>query len=398
MVATVNWDPNRYGSTKRVLSYNASTRSYSVVDQDHNYTGITYNFAKLPAAGTTTGTTTGTTSTTQTQTASAFGDVRPYYWQGEGEGGIDEGQMTTGFQEKDTAKRTLFDTAKDKFQRTFTPESYYKYKGPGDDDLGVETIYPDEDQPGFIKRTTGFITKPIKKATEIVTTPLRAKWKKYKPLALKALDYIMPEETSTQRHAKTYFDLRGDNTGRIGGNPAEDLYAGMNRVSARGNLEKSGQKRLNRREETITRKGYKAGDKFYDDTQNMKNQQKDYSRSKVTAKHKADLATGGVPPGASSGNGGTDSGKSIICTQMYQQTHLEDWKKTMQLWYIFQKKYLTIEHQEGYHFLFKPFVNGMKKSKILTAIGKYCAIARTRDIKHVMFGTPFLCLPLCFPL
>ena len=59
MAATVNWDPNRYGSTKRVLSYNASTGNYSVVDQDHNYTGITYNFAALPAAGTTTGTTTG---------------------------------------------------------------------------------------------------------------------------------------------------------------------------------------------------------------------------------------------------------------------------------------------------------------------------------------------------
>jgi len=89
-------------------------------------------------------------------------------------------------------------------------------------------------------------------------------------------------------------------------------------------------------------------------------------------------------------NGGAnDGGKSIICTQMYQHTQLEDWKKTMQLWYIFQKKYLTIEHQKGYHFLFKPFVNGMKKSKILTTIGKYCAIARTNDIKYIMFRTPF---------
>ena len=110
-------------------------------------------------------------------------------------------------------------------------------------------------------------------------------------------------------------------------------------------------------------------------------------------------ATGG-------GNGGgSDSGKSIICTQMYQQTQLEDWKKTMRLWYIFQKKYLTMEHQEGYHFLFKPFVNGMKKSKVLTALGKHCAIARTNDIKHIMFGTPFSLLgrlvrlvtePICY--
>ena len=92
---------------------------------------------------------------------------------------------------------------------------------------------------------------------------------------------------------------------------------------------------------------------------------------------------------ATGGGDKADSGKSIICTQMYQQTQLEDWKKTMQLWYIFQKKYLTNEHQQGYHFLFKPFVNGMKKSKVLTALGKHCAIARTNDIKHIMFGTPF---------
>jgi len=99
MAATVNWDPNRYGSTKRVLSYNASTGNYSVVDQDHNYTGINYNFTALPAAGTTTGTTTGTTDTTQTQTASAFGDVKPYYWQDEG--GQDGGaNVFSGYQKE----------------------------------------------------------------------------------------------------------------------------------------------------------------------------------------------------------------------------------------------------------------------------------------------------------
>ena len=87
MAATVNWNPNRFGSTIKVLQYNASTGNYSVADQDHSYTGVNYSFTALPAAGTTTGTTTTgttTTGTTQTQTASAFGDVRPYYWQDEG--------------------------------------------------------------------------------------------------------------------------------------------------------------------------------------------------------------------------------------------------------------------------------------------------------------------------
>jgi len=105
MAATVSWDPNRYGSTKKVLQYDAATGNYSIADQDHNYTGVSYNFTALPTTGTTTstttGTTTGTTDTTQTQTTEAFGDVKPWWWkqqQGEGGGG---GGVFTGYQEKE---------------------------------------------------------------------------------------------------------------------------------------------------------------------------------------------------------------------------------------------------------------------------------------------------------
>ena len=95
--------------------------------------------------------------------------------------------------------------------------------------------------------------------------------------------------------------------------------------------------------------------------------------------------------GSSGGNTGSGSKKKdkIICTEMYRQTNLNDWKEAMKLWYIFQKKHLTPTHQVGYHFLFKPFVEGMKKSKILTAIGSHFAKQRTKDIKHIMFGTKF---------
>ena len=77
--------------------------------------------------------------------------------------------------------------------------------------------------------------------------------------------------------------------------------------------------------------------------------------------------------------------KSIICTEMYRQTGLDDWSRAMKIWYIYQKKYLTPLHQEGYHFLFRPFVNGMKKSKIITAIGNHLAKRRTNHIKHILF-------------
>ena len=53
---------------------------------------------------------------------------------------------------------------------------------------------------------------------------------------------------------------------------------------------------------------------------------------------------------------------------MYRQTQLEDWTKAMKVWYIYQKKYLTPIHQEGYHWLFRPFVEGMKRSNSITKL------------------------------
>ena len=117
--------------------------------------------------------------------------------------------------------------------------------------------------------------------------------------------------------------------------------------------------------------------------------------------------------GQQTSGGGSDSGssdssskdKKIICTEMYRQTQLEDWNRTIKLWYLFQQKHLSETHQKGYHFLFQPFVNGMKQSTVLTAIGKHLAEQRTKDIKHIMYGTKFSLLgrlyriiiePICY--
>jgi hypothetical protein len=94
---------------------------------------------------------------------------------------------------------------------------------------------------------------------------------------------------------------------------------------------------------------------------------------------------GGDRPGQ--GGNGNGNGKGIVCTAMYQTTGLEDWSKAMKIWYIYQQKYLTIQHQEGYHKLFKPFVKGMYKSKIIKAIGAHVAKHRTQHLKHVMFNS-----------
>jgi len=215
-------------------------------------------------------------------------------------------------------------------------------------------------------------------------------------LAGNLLSKIVPRDNLNDMHARKYFNRDPDESGgRISGNPATDLYAGMNVVSynpitgRRGNLEAAGKKRISKREATIAKRaaaGNPVSDSFITNTNKMKDQQNDYK----TAKTETQKATQGPAGGATTGggNGGNNnSGKSIVCTAMYQTTGLEDWSKAMKIWYIYQKKYLTIQHQEGYHKLFKPFVKGMHKSNIIKAIGAHVAKHRTQHLKHIMFNS-----------
>ena len=80
----------------------------------------------------------------------------------------------------------------------------------------------------------------------------------------------------------------------------------------------------------------------------------------------------------------SDTGGKIVCTEMYRQTQLDDWSQAMKIWYVYQRKYLTSTHQIGYHWLFKPFVSGMKVNNILTNIGAYFAKERTKHLKHIL--------------
>jgi len=80
-----------------------------------------------------------------------------------------------------------------------------------------------------------------------------------------------------------------------------------------------------------------------------------------------------------------DPGPSkIVCTEMYRQTQLDDWKQAIKIWGVYEKKYLTPYHEKGYHWLFMPWVNGMRHSTTLTSVGAYLAMARTQHLKHVM--------------
>jgi len=157
------------------------------------------------------------------------------------------------------------------------------------------------EKPGIPQKTTELKAKVSKTALKAV--------KSTSNVLSKALGFVLDntligrvlgsiEETPVNKHDKGYFNVRaGDSTGqRIAGNPATDLYAGMNRVSMFGNLSKAGAKRIARREKTIATKN--VSQKFIDDTNRMKNQQNDYkesvskSKQEVAAKDQSQGQTG----------------------------------------------------------------------------------------------------------
>ena len=179
---------------------------------------------------------------------------------------------------------------------------------------------------------------------------------------------MLPKETNIQKMNKSYFNTRED--GRIAGNPATDLYAGMNRTSDFGNLEKAGAKRIATREKTAATK--KVSDKFKADTEKMKEQQKDYQREKAATQK----ATQG-PAGSGGGGGGSDSGR-VICTDLHRTGELstKDWIRDTK----FTFKTLSKTHVKGYLLWAEPTVKHIQKYPRYRKMWKHIAQHRANDI------------------
>lgn len=86
----------------------------------------------------------------------------------------------------------------------------------------------------------------------------------------------------------------------------------------------------------------------------------------------------------SGGSGTSSQSDKIVCTEMYRQTQLDDWKTAMKIWGLHTKTHLTQYHQRGYHFLFMPWVKGMRKSNALTKSGGWLAQRRTQHLKYIL--------------
>ena len=232
----------------------------------------------------------------------------------------------------------------------------------------------------IIDKTTGLqkVTSKAKAATTKVASAIKMAASAILPgagLVVSGLQAIAPKETAVQKVNKGYFNTN-EGSQRISGNPATDLYAGMNRTSDFGNLENAGNKRVATREATIARReksGKPMSDKFKSDTANMKTQAASYKQAKETATDTSPGATGGE----GGGGGGSDSGR-VICTDLHRTGELStrDWVRDTK----FTFKTLSITHVKGYLLWAEPTVKHMQKYPRYRKMWKHIAQHRANDI------------------
>jgi len=232
--------------------------------------------------------------------------------------------------------------------------------------------------PDAIKSGQPAVPEKAKKTfSESVTTALKT----IKTPGMMVIDAISGAITSPQAKEqnafnKTYFNDRGD--GRIAGNPATDVFAGMNRQSAFGNVSASAAGRIATREKTIEKKGYKPGDKFYDDTQNMKNQKADYDNAKNTKAEQTKTQKSQNPNLRSGAEGGGQSSGRVICTDLHRTGELstKDWIRDTK----FTFKTLSKTHVKGYLLWAEPTVKHIQKYPMYRKMWKHIAQHRANDI------------------
>ena len=101
----------------------------------------------------------------------------------------------------------------DKFAKSIAPQ---RVSVPKKETLTQTALKQVKSASNTLSKALGFVMSPVSSAIGMVAGAIK--------------------ETPMNKHDKTYFNINpAEQGGRISGNPAEDLYAGMNRVSASGN-------------------------------------------------------------------------------------------------------------------------------------------------------------------
>jgi hypothetical protein len=221
---------------------------------------------------------------------------------------------------------------------------------------------------------------------------------------------MMPKDNPTDKFNRAYFNMDpAESGGRISGNPATDLYAGMNAVSMFGNIEKAGKQRISKREETSAKLTGVRKEKFDATTQGMRDQQNDYQRDKGQGLEKAAKAKGldvqNPNEMKNAGGGGSGGNQRVICTDLHRTGELstKDWIRDTR----FTFKTLSITHVKGYLLWAEPTVKHIQKYPRYRKVWKHIAQHRANDIawrlnegKFDLLGRIYSCIgePLCWAL
>jgi hypothetical protein len=369
----VPWDSNRLKAHEWVINYDSNGNAV-LGKKETDYTNVKYNFASLPSGTSTTSQTqTGTTAqsgtTTQQQTSEAFGDVKPYYWDDK-DNDVGNKELTGsgygGAQPPDNTLSGFFKPLEDAAQGKKIGSLGQRVKQKFEDITGkTERDWEDVDRDIEIDE----ITKQLKTADYEEEASLRkrldelldsrrdttigskiGKAPQVFGLGAKVIGGVFDAilgvteaDRQRQRHAKQYFRKKGIKTrgelgssvdpGRIAGNPSTDLFAGMNAISAKGDLSIAGYKRITTRNSKKTqdrlKNRYGANSEkvkeFNQNTKNMEielsnfnNDKKDYDHRTtpgVAEEHKQTESRGKQDLG-SSYNVGTYCFDPDTCVQM----------------------------------------------------------------------------------
>ena len=409
------WDTSRVGGGTYELHKDENTGSYSL--KSVGFAQV--NKLNLPDLLTQDATTTTTQNTNTTQTTGTTDTSQPYKQLAQanlGDTGPDySGVMLKTPEVKDVSVRSAGEMVNTTYNQmtdaeknaiatgTATVDRLVETGAPGDNQFemvkepmtftgatGTETYRTPRtiaDQNKYLGRTFTDRTTGLQK---IKATAQKAKAKIQPAISIAGkvlggvLKAILPEESPTQKMNKAYFNVRSEGGGqRIAGNPATDLYAGMNRNSDYGNLERAGNKRISTREKTIAKRGIKSASnpkgisqKFVDDTNNMKGQSTQYKAKKKGLDTKNPNEMRNVDSGG--GDQGSDSNTRVICTELHKTKEMStvDWIRDIRFTY----KNLSKDHIKGYLYWAVPTVKHIQKYPRYRKVWKHIAQHRANDI------------------
>jgi len=243
-----------------------------------------------------------------------------------------------------------------------------------------------------VQDTVGNVIDSVKnnKAIQVAGTVLGFMTKSLSPvMSLGKMVAGRLQESPQDKFNKQYFNTDDvSQGGRISGNPANNVFAGMNAVSAFGNVRSGALNRINKRSKTSEKLSGVKKENFDKKTKEFQDQVNKYDQDRADKK---DAESGNTKTnvtgfgksgfGRDTSQGGGDTGQGggrVICTDLHRTGELStiDWIRDTK----FTFKKLTKTHVKGYLLWAEPTVKHIQKYPRYRKVWKHIAQHRANDI------------------